>query len=78
MINKSTLRIIKPNFIIVNTGRGALIDTKEALAALTDEKLGGLALDVYEQEEGIFFSDNSTHNYKMIPCRDFTHSLMFF
>jgi len=50
---------MKPNVYIVNTGRGALIDTKAAINALKKKQIGGLALDVYEQEENIFFRDLS-------------------
>jgi D-lactate dehydrogenase len=43
----------------VNTGRGKLIDTTAVLAALKSGQLGGVALDVYEEEEGVFFEDHS-------------------
>ena len=40
---------MKKNCVIVNTGRGKLIDTQSVIEALTEERLGGLALDVYQQ-----------------------------
>ena len=45
--------------MLINTGRGALINTKDAIKALKDEKLGYLGIDVYEQETNIFFRDLS-------------------
>lgn len=50
---------LKKNVIIVNTGRGALIDTKALIAALKQQTIGGACLDVYEVEEGVFFNDLS-------------------
>jgi len=50
---------MKPGAIIVNVSRGALIDTTALIGALKSGKLGGVALDVYEEEEGIFFEDLS-------------------
>jgi D-lactate dehydrogenase len=45
--------------MLVNTSRGKLIDTKAVIEALKRGHLGGLAIDVYEEEEGIFFEDLS-------------------
>ncbi len=59
MINAQTLSTMKEGVVIVNTSRGALIDTAAAIEALKRRKLGGLAIDVYEQEEKIFFKDLS-------------------
>jgi len=50
---------MKPNVIIINTGRGALIDTHPTIHALKHKKIGGLGIDVYEQEEKVFFQDLS-------------------
>ena len=41
----------------INTSRGKLIDTTALLDGLKDGRLGGVALDVYEEEEGVFFED---------------------
>jgi len=50
---------MKPGAILINVSRGALIDTTAVIEALKLGKLGGVALDVYEEEEGIFFEDLS-------------------
>lgn len=59
LINGHTLALIKPGVIIVNTSRGKLIDTQALIQALKAKSVGGVALDVYEEEEGIFFEDLS-------------------
>jgi D-lactate dehydrogenase len=45
--------------LLVNTSRGGLIDTDAVLAGLISGQLGGLAIDVYEQEADLFFEDLS-------------------
>ena len=59
IINKSSLRMMKDGVYIVNTSRGALIDTEALLDALKREKVAGAALDVYEEESDVFFEDKS-------------------
>ena len=59
IINRDTLQRVKPGTILVNVSRGALIDTTALIEALKTGQLGGVALDVYEEEEGIFFEDLS-------------------
>ncbi|MCH5208539.1 MAG: 2-hydroxyacid dehydrogenase [Oscillospiraceae bacterium] len=59
MINDEALRLMKKNALIVNTSRGRLIDTEALLIALNEKRIGGAALDVYEEESGLFFEDNS-------------------
>ncbi len=50
---------IKPGAYLVNTSRGKLIDTTAMIENLKSGRLGGVALDVYEEEEGVFFEDLS-------------------
>ena len=50
---------MKPGTILINVSRGALIDTKALIDALKSGRLGGVGLDVYEEEEGVFFEDLS-------------------
>jgi D-lactate dehydrogenase len=59
IIRHETLELMKPGTILINVSRGALIDTKALIAALKCRRLGGVGLDVYEEEEGVFFEDLS-------------------
>jgi D-lactate dehydrogenase len=59
LINLHTLNGMKDGAMLINTSRGALVDTKAAIAALKKGKLGFLGIDVYEQEEKLFFHDLS-------------------
>jgi len=60
IINADMLARAKPGALLVNTSRGGLIDTEAAIGALKSRQLGGLALDVYEQEADLFFRDLSS------------------
>ncbi|TCG03969.1 hydroxyacid dehydrogenase [Paraburkholderia steynii] len=59
IINAETLSRAKPGALLINTSRGALIDTEAVIEALKSGQLGGLAIDVYEQEATLFFRDLS-------------------
>lgn len=59
IINLQTLALMKPGAMLVNTSRGALLDTQAVIASLKSRRLGALAIDVYEQESALFFSDRS-------------------
>ncbi|MES2773511.1 MAG: 2-hydroxyacid dehydrogenase [Bacteroidota bacterium] len=59
LINTDTLGMMKDGVMLINTSRGALMDTSSAIAALKTGKLGYLGMDVYEQEEKLFFHDLS-------------------
>jgi D-lactate dehydrogenase len=49
--------MMKDGAMLINTSRGGLINTEHALEALRAKKLGYLGIDVYEQEEGVFFQN---------------------
>lgn len=59
LLSAEVLFRMKRGAIIVNTSRGAVIDTEALIMALKTGHLGGVALDTYEEEEGIFFQDLS-------------------
>ncbi len=59
IIGAQTIRKIKRSAIIINTSRGELIDSEALLKALMEKRVGGAALDVYEEESDIFFDDKS-------------------
>lgn len=57
IVNQKTLALMKKDAVIINTGRGALIETKALVKALKTGQIGGAALDVYEEESRYFFND---------------------
>ncbi|MFE0202952.1 D-isomer specific 2-hydroxyacid dehydrogenase family protein [Streptomyces sp. NPDC058985] len=57
LLDRERIQRMKPGAFVVNTGRGALIDTVALVEALEDGRLGGVALDVVEGEEGVFYAD---------------------
>ncbi len=59
LINETTLQLMKDGVILINTSRGALIHTRAVIRALKTGKIGGLGLDVYEEEADLFFEDLS-------------------
>jgi len=59
LINKRTIELMKKDVYLINTSRGALINTDDLIDALLDKKFAGVALDVYEEEEGLFYEDRS-------------------
>ena len=59
LVGREMLELMKPGGILINVSRGALIDTKALIEALKSGHLGGVGLDVYEEEEGLFFEDLS-------------------
>lgn len=60
LINEASLKKMKKGVMLINTGRGGLIDTKALIAGLKTGKVGAAGLDVYEEEEAIFFQDLSS------------------
>jgi len=59
IVNARTLARGKRGALLINTSRGGLIDTEAAIEALKSGQLGGMAIDVYEEEAGLFFKDLS-------------------
>lgn len=59
LINADALNAMKNDAILINTGRGALVDSLDLIAALKSGQIGGAGLDVYEEEEAFFFHDLS-------------------
>lgn len=59
LINREAVRRMKRGVMLINTSRGELIDTQAVIAGLKSGQIGYLGLDVYEEEEGLFFEDLS-------------------
>lgn len=74
LINDKSLAQMKDGVMLINTSRGALIDTQAVIKSLKSRKIGYLGLDVYEQEADIFFEDLSE---QMIDDEIFKRLLTF-
>jgi D-lactate dehydrogenase len=59
LVGTAALARMRKGVYLINTGRGPLIDTAAVIRALKSGRLGGLAIDVYEEEEGVFYEDLS-------------------
>lgn len=59
LINEDTVQLMKKGVMVINTSRGALINTVATIEALKSCHIGSLGIDVYEQEEHLFFRDLS-------------------
>ncbi|WP_089094046.1 2-hydroxyacid dehydrogenase [Nodularia sp. NIES-3585] len=59
LINAESIAQMKPRVMLINTSRGALIDTQAVIDGLKSRKIGFLGVDVYEQESDLFFEDLS-------------------
>ena len=59
LVDAETIACTRPGVILINTGRGALVDTTAVIAGLKSGHIGGLGIDVYEEEAGLFFADHS-------------------
>lgn len=57
LLDEQSLKWLKPGAMLINTSRGGLIDTKAAIQAIKTGQIGYLGIDVYEQEENLFFED---------------------
>lgn len=67
MVNEETIKTMKDGVVIINTARGSIIDTPAFIDALDAGKIGSAALDVVENELGIFYGD---YKYKVIGHRE--------
>ncbi|MBE0661387.1 MAG: 2-hydroxyacid dehydrogenase [Bacteroidales bacterium] len=74
LINESTLGKMKKGAMLVNTGRGKLVNTAAVIDSLKKEHLGSLAIDVYEEEEKLFFRDLSDY---IIPDEQIAQLMIF-
>ena len=70
LLDRRRIEQLKPGAYVVNTGRGALIDTEALVSALEGGRLGGAALDVLEGEEGIFYADCRNSPSRATCCCD--------
>jgi D-lactate dehydrogenase len=59
LIDKKHIALMKPGVMLINTSRGGLVDTKAVIEGLKSKKIGYFGIDVYEEEEGLFFEDHS-------------------
>ncbi|MBL87640.1 MAG: hydroxyacid dehydrogenase [Winogradskyella sp.] len=59
LIDKKHISFMKPGVMLINTSRGGLVDTKAVIEGLKSRKIGYFGMDVYEEEEGLFFEDHS-------------------
>lgn len=61
LINREMISIMKPGVMLINTSRGGLVDTKAVINGLKTGQVGYFGMDVYEEEDGLFFEDHSDH-----------------
>lgn len=59
MVDETAINTMKPGVMLINTSRGALLDTRAVIEGLKEARIGYLGLDVYEEEENLFFQDLS-------------------
>lgn len=61
MVNPESIAKMKKGVVLINTSRGALIDSEALLEGIKERKIGAACLDVYEEESNVFFHDYSNH-----------------
>lgn len=60
MINRASIALMKEKVVLINTSRGALVESQALLEGIKSKKIGAAALDVYEEESEVFYEDRST------------------
>ncbi len=79
MIDRSALAKMKDGVILLNCARGELMDMNDMIQGIEDRKIGGLGLDVFEKEEGIYHQDRRwdiIKNREMAYLRQFPNVIM--
>lgn len=79
MINRETLQKMKDGVILINTARGELMDVDALIEGIESQKIGKLALDVFDAEEGIYHENLRDHiirNRSMAYLRQFPNVVM--
>lgn len=79
LMSGAQFNLMKPGAILINTSRGAIINTADLITALDTGKLGGACLDVYEFEKGLFFEDHSNniiHDTMFARLKNFKNVLL--
>ncbi len=66
LLNHAAFDQMKNGVMVINTSRGALIDSRAAIEALKNQKIGSLGMDVYENERDLFFEDKSNDVIQMM------------
>ncbi len=61
LVRAETIAKMKPGVVIVNTSRGKLVKTDDLIAGIRSKRIGGVCLDVYEEEDQYFYTDHSGH-----------------
>ncbi|MGB5273741.1 MAG: NAD(P)-dependent oxidoreductase, partial [Flavobacteriaceae bacterium] len=69
MIDRSKLSLMKRDAVLINTSRGAIVDTRALIETLSKQELGAYCTDVYEKEKGVFFKDHSNDGLKEEPLK---------
>jgi D-lactate dehydrogenase len=59
LVRTETIAEMKPGVMLINSGRGGLVNTRDVIDALKTGRIGYLGIDVYEEERGLFFEDHS-------------------
>ncbi len=79
MVNRSSLALMKDGVILINTARGELMDIEAVTEGIENEKIGSLAMDVFEHEQGIYHADRKTDilkNKDMVYLRQFPNVVL--